>query len=103
MLERVAISFSKARAKRPLEVFPIPKTLALRRLPQSTGTCWVSLETSYLSRAADTSLALQAAPTEASMLVSEGVSLQAGVERWCPGGDRAFPCGGGGPLGELQS
>ena len=75
ILERVAIFFSKVRAKQPLKVFPIPKTLALRWLPQSTGTCWVSPETSYLSRAANTKLVLQAAATEAAMLVSEGVSL----------------------------
>ena len=41
ILEWVAISFSKVRAKRPLKAFPVPKTLALRQLPQSAGTCWV--------------------------------------------------------------
>ena len=101
ILERVAISFSKVRAKRLLKVFPIPKTLALRWLPQGTGTFWVSLETSYLSRAANTKLLLQAASNRSSHAGVRGVSLQAGVECWRPGGEGAFPCGEGGPLGML--
>ena len=73
----------QVRAKWPLKVFPVPKTLVLRWISSGTDTCRMFLGTFYLSRAAGIKLAgSMPSRVRRDTLASRRVSMQKGAECW---------------------